>query len=96
MTGSIILMISHGYSVKEHDDPFVDVVEAAVNGFSECTEPGAYLVDIIPLRKSQFHLWHTAGGTNSIFLSLCGQCDTCLHGSPERDGKGKPSDSRTC
>jgi len=50
-TGAIILMISHGYSVNEHDDPFVDVVEAAVNGFSECLEPGAFLVDMIPLLR---------------------------------------------
>ncbi|KAF9649833.1 cytochrome P450 [Thelephora ganbajun] len=48
-TGAIVLMISHGYTVKEHDDPIVDVVEAAVNGFSECMEPGAFLVDMVPL-----------------------------------------------
>ena len=47
-------MISHGYPVKEHDDPIVDVVEAAVNGFSECMESGAYLVDTIPFCKSSF------------------------------------------
>ncbi|KAF9647047.1 cytochrome P450 [Thelephora ganbajun] len=50
-TGTIILMISHGYTVKEHDDPIVDLVEAAVNGFSECTEPGAFLVDMVPLLR---------------------------------------------
>ena len=44
-------MISHGYSVKEHDDSFVDVVEAAVNGFSVCMEPGAFLVDMFPFCK---------------------------------------------
>jgi hypothetical protein len=37
-----------GYSVKEHDDPFVKVVEAAVVQFSECLEPGARLVDLVP------------------------------------------------
>ena len=47
-------MISHGYQVKEHDDPIVDIVGAAVNGFSDTAEPGAYLVDMIPLRKSFF------------------------------------------
>lgn len=47
-------MMSYGYSVKEHDDPIVDIVEAAVNGFSECLEPGAFLVDMVPLRKSPF------------------------------------------
>ena len=50
-TGAIILMISYGYSVKEHDDSFVDVVEAAMNGFSECLEPGAFLVDMMPFCK---------------------------------------------
>lgn len=44
-------MISHGYSVNEHEDRFVDVVEAAVSGFSECLEPGAFLVDMVPLCK---------------------------------------------
>ena len=48
------MMIAYGYSVKEKDDPLVDVVEAAVRGFSECTESGAYLVDLIPLRESPF------------------------------------------
>ena len=47
-------MISHGYPVKEHDDPVVEVVGAAVNGFSDTSEPGAYLVDMIPLCKSLF------------------------------------------
>ncbi|KAF9782612.1 cytochrome P450 [Thelephora terrestris] len=47
-TGAIILMIAYGYSVQEEDDPFVKVVEASVNGFSESLEPGAFLVDVIP------------------------------------------------
>ena len=45
-------MMSYGYSVQEHDDPFVSVVEEAMEGFSETMEPGAYLVDVIPLRES--------------------------------------------
>jgi len=56
-------MISHGYAVKEYDDPIVDVVETAVSQFSECVEPGAFLVDLVPLRKSLFfssihHWWY--------------------------------------
>jgi len=47
-------MISHGYQVKEHDDPIVEVVGAAVDGFSDTSEPGAYLVDMIPFRTSLF------------------------------------------
>ena len=48
MAGSIILMISHGYKVKENDDPIVDVVDRATEQFSLATEPGAFLVDVIP------------------------------------------------
>jgi len=47
-TGAIILMIAYGYSIKEYDDPFVNLVEDSVKGFSESLEPGAYLVDVIP------------------------------------------------
>ena len=70
-TGAIILMIAYGYSVKEHDDFLVDVTEAAVNGFSECMEPGAHLVDMIPLCKSLFRLPGAPVGmqTTSSFLS---------------------------
>lgn len=53
-TGAIILMIAYGYPVKDHGDPFVGVVEAAVKGFSESLEPGAYLVDVIPARELPF------------------------------------------
>jgi len=62
-------MIAYGYSVKEHDDPYVDTVEAAVNGFSECLEPGAYLVDVLPLRESCFLLRPIAKDAN--YISLC-------------------------
>jgi len=62
-------MISHGYTVKEHDDPIVDIAEAAMNQFSEVLEPGAYLVDIVPLCKSPVSGRPTAGGIDLIFLS---------------------------
>ena len=58
-------MISYGYPVKEHDDPFVNVAEAAVSAFSECLEPGAYLVDMIPLRESLFSFCTPTMDTNS-------------------------------
>ncbi|KAG0699879.1 cytochrome P450 [Suillus ampliporus] len=46
--GAIILRISHGYEVKENDDPFVDLADRAVNIFSQSTAPGAFMVNIIP------------------------------------------------
>ena len=108
-------MISYGYSVKESDDPYVEIVEAAVDGFSESMRPGAFLADMIPFRELPSLCSHTAADANYGYLSTCGgnsfdltlrpfsltspaneQCDMCLAGFPERDGKSKPSDSRRC
>jgi hypothetical protein len=46
--GAIILRISHGYQVKEHQDPFVDLANRAVEQFSISTATGAFMVDVIP------------------------------------------------
>jgi len=66
-------MISHGYAVKEYDDPIVDIVEAAMRGFSELIVPGVYLVDTVPLCKSLFSCRPIAGGIDSISLSPSGR-----------------------
>jgi hypothetical protein len=49
--GAIILRISHGYKVKEHSDPFVDLANRALANVSEATVPGAFMVDILPFCK---------------------------------------------
>ncbi|KAG6378884.1 cytochrome P450 [Boletus reticuloceps] len=46
--GAIILRISHGYKVKEHQDPFIDLADRAVDQFSMSTATGAFMVDMIP------------------------------------------------
>ncbi|KAK7471001.1 hypothetical protein VKT23_002414 [Stygiomarasmius scandens] len=46
--GSVILRISHGYEVKEHNDPFVQLADLATEQFSVATTPGQFLVDSIP------------------------------------------------
>ncbi|KAF8843183.1 cytochrome P450 [Paxillus ammoniavirescens] len=46
--GAIILRISHGYQVKENQDPFVDLADKAVDQFSASTITGAFMVDVIP------------------------------------------------
>jgi hypothetical protein len=48
--GAIILRISHGYRVKEKDDPFVKVADEATEQFSLSTAPGGFLVNLIPQR----------------------------------------------
>ena len=50
--GAIILLhIAYGYEAKEHDDPFVELADKATEQFSLATEPGAYLVDVLPMCK---------------------------------------------
>lgn len=46
--GAIILRISHGYEVKENQDPFVDLADRAVDQFSMSTASGAFMVDVMP------------------------------------------------
>jgi hypothetical protein len=41
-------MITYGYAVKENNDPYIELVDAAVKGVSETAMPGAFLVDMIP------------------------------------------------
>ena len=41
-------MITYGYSVKENDDPYMELIDRASNGLSEALMPGAFLVDVIP------------------------------------------------
>ncbi|KAJ7179459.1 cytochrome P450 [Mycena filopes] len=46
--GAVILRISHGYEVKETNDPFVQLAEQATEQFSLSTAPGGFMVDLIP------------------------------------------------
>ena len=46
--GAVILRISHGYEVREHNDPFVGLADQATEQFSLATAPGGFLVDLIP------------------------------------------------
>ncbi|KAA1474623.1 cytochrome P450 [Dentipellis sp. KUC8613] len=49
--GAIILKISHGYEIKEKDDPFVELVNKVLDEFSQMLRPGAFFVDILPILK---------------------------------------------
>ncbi|KAF5360382.1 hypothetical protein D9756_005180 [Leucocoprinus leucothites] len=46
--GTIILHISHGYEVKEADDPLVVLANVALEQFSLSAAPGSFLVNLIP------------------------------------------------
>ncbi|KAG2064214.1 cytochrome P450, partial [Suillus decipiens] len=45
---AVILRISHGYEVKENNDPFVDLADRALDQWSRSTAPGAFSADVVP------------------------------------------------
>ncbi|KAI0267090.1 cytochrome P450 [Gloeopeniophorella convolvens] len=49
--GAIIILITYGYEVLENEDPFVRLVDIGMTNFNEVVNPGAYLVDAIPVLK---------------------------------------------
>jgi hypothetical protein len=53
--GAIIIRLSHGYQVKETADPIVAIVDRATNQFSAASQPGAWLVDVLPIRTSEYN-----------------------------------------
>ncbi|KAG2077736.1 cytochrome P450 [Suillus decipiens] len=46
--GAVILRISHGYEVKENNDPFIDLADRALDQWSHSTAPGAFFADVVP------------------------------------------------
>ncbi|KJA23927.1 hypothetical protein HYPSUDRAFT_39442 [Hypholoma sublateritium FD-334 SS-4] len=49
--GSVILRISHGYKVKDGEDPFVRMADIATEQFGLSTAPGGFLVNLVPALK---------------------------------------------
>ncbi|KAI0069255.1 cytochrome P450 [Artomyces pyxidatus] len=45
---AIVLKLTYGYDVKDHDDPVLTNTYPATTQFSLVTIPGAYLVDLLP------------------------------------------------
>ncbi|GJE86539.1 cytochrome P450 [Phanerochaete sordida] len=49
--GAVILTLSHGYKIQEENDPYVALVDRAMQQFTIATTPGAFLVDVFPLLR---------------------------------------------
>ncbi|KAG1813931.1 cytochrome P450 [Suillus subaureus] len=64
-TGAVILRISYGYEVKENSDPFVGLADRAMDGISQATTPGAFMVDILPL-LAKVPAWFPGAGFQRI------------------------------
>ncbi|KAJ7786977.1 cytochrome P450 [Mycena olivaceomarginata] len=50
-SGAIALRITYGYTVQGEDDPMIELVNDVMKEFSEAITPGAFLVDLLPIRK---------------------------------------------
>ena len=44
-------MMTYGYNIVDHNDPFIDIVDKATEQFAIASTPGAFLVDTLPFRK---------------------------------------------
>jgi hypothetical protein len=56
--GAIIVRITYGYEAQEQGDPIITLAESTVARFSDFSEPGAYLVDFIPVCRSISCSWY--------------------------------------
>ena len=45
------MSMTYGIQIKDTNDPFINIAEAAMKGVSAATAPGAFLVDVIPILK---------------------------------------------
>lgn len=61
-------MISHGYEVKEKDDPFVTLADHATEQFALSTAPGGFMVDVIPIRTCRFT--PLSGSVTNVFSTV--------------------------
>jgi hypothetical protein len=66
--GAIIVRIAYGYEAQEQGDPLITIAETTLNNFSRFTEPGAYLVDFLPLCKSPFYVLGSVAGISVTYL----------------------------
>jgi hypothetical protein len=51
LAGAEIIDIAYGIDVKPRDDPYIKTAEHALESVSAATNPGSYLVDVIPIRQ---------------------------------------------
>jgi cytochrome P450 len=59
--GAIILRISHGYEVKENNDPFLNIANLVTAHGSQAAAPGAFMVDILPF-LAKVPVWFPGAG----------------------------------
>jgi hypothetical protein len=79
-------MMTYGYSIMDHNDPLIDIVDKATEQFAIASIPGAFLVDTLPFRK-HISFRHMLGNPN--LTAHIYQSPTSPTGSPVPNGRRK-------
>ena len=57
ITGAVMLLVAYGYQVKrDGEDHVLEDSFELIEDFAEATMPGAFLVDVIPIRMRMLSL----------------------------------------
>jgi hypothetical protein len=51
-SASTIMNVTYGIEIADQDDRYITVAETALDGMAKAANPGAFLVDIFPIRTS--------------------------------------------
>ena len=62
------MSVTYGIEVAEEEDHYITVAETALEGMAKAAHPGAFLVDIFPIRELLQLL--AGGGCCSALVSL--------------------------
>lgn len=70
-TGSVILKMSHGYTTeKDGQDPLVTLADDVLSQFSLAAQAGAWMVDMLPFRKSYLFNRHRISTRELTYSSV--------------------------
>lgn len=59
MAGAVALKLAYGYNIERGgDDLLVDMAETSLARFAYSTQPGAWLVDVLPFCEYNYLLRH--------------------------------------
>jgi len=73
--GALILDLTYGYNIREEgSDPLVDLADKALTEFSIITNPGAFLVDLLPWLK-YIPSWMPGAGFKRLARKYTKTCD---------------------
>lgn len=74
--GQIILRTTYGYHAESIDDAFLKIGLMGIDNFGKATTPGAFLVDLIPVRTCSLYF------DARLVCPLVSKSNICLAGCP--------------